>query len=239
MFHSRGLVTGPRLCVLKRMRRITAIEVQKKNPNRVSIYLDDQFAFGLARIVAAWLKVGQTLSEEKITALQTEDEREVAVQKALNYLSYRPRSSKEIRDNLHKHEFSDAVIESTLERLQRAGLVNDIDFARAWVENRSTFRPRSRRALAMELRQKGLSDETIRETLTTGVDEHALALQAAQKYVRKLDGLDWIEFRKKLSGFLGRRGFSYGVLAPVVREVWDALHPAGGTTNIDDEDEIA
>ena len=68
---------GSRLSVIK-MRTVTAIEVQQKNPQRVNIYLDDQFAFGLSRITAAWLKVGQGLSEEKIASLQAEDAREAA-----------------------------------------------------------------------------------------------------------------------------------------------------------------
>ena len=60
------------------MKKITAIEVQKRSPNRVNIHLDGEFAFGLARIVAAWLRVGQDLSEEKIEQLQADDARERA-----------------------------------------------------------------------------------------------------------------------------------------------------------------
>ena len=58
------------------MKKITALEVQKKNPNRVNVHLDGEFAFGLARITAVWLKVGDVLSDEKITQLQNEDARE-------------------------------------------------------------------------------------------------------------------------------------------------------------------
>ena len=79
------------------MRKITAIVVQKRSPNRVNIYLDGEFAFGLARIVAAWLRTGQELSEEKIEQLQAEESRERAFQQALLFLSYRSRSEAEIR----------------------------------------------------------------------------------------------------------------------------------------------
>ena len=109
------------------MSRITAIEPQQKNPQRVNIYLDGEFAFGLARITAGWLKVGQELSEEKIAALQVEDANELAYQKALHFLSYRPRSSAEIRQNLTKRGTPEARVEETVNRLQRAGLVNDQD----------------------------------------------------------------------------------------------------------------
>ncbi len=207
------------------MPKITAIEIQKKNPNRVSISLDGQFAFGLSRIVAAWLNAGQELSEEKIAALQEEDAREAAIQKALRFLGYRARSVSEVRENLHKHEIPEPVIELTLKRLQETGLLNDQEFAQAWVENRNTFRPRSRRALALELRRKGLDDGVIQQTLEQTVDEPSLARDAGRKYLRKVQGLDWPDFRNKLGGFLGRRGFSYDVVAPVLRELWAETQP--------------
>ncbi|MEO8357409.1 MAG: RecX family transcriptional regulator [Chloroflexota bacterium] len=205
------------------MRKITSIETQRRTPNRVNIHLDGEFAFGLARIVAAWLRVGQELSEEKIEQLQTADARERAFQQAMLYLSYRARSESEIRKNLQKHEIPQAVIEQTLERLRQNGLANDNQFAQAWVENRSTFRPRSRRLMAMELRQKGLDDEAIESAVET-VDDEASAYAAGQKRSGRLKDLEWIDFRKKLSGFLARRGFSYSVIAPVVTRIWNEIH---------------
>ena len=205
------------------MRKITAIEAQKNHPNRVNIHLDGEFAFGLATIVATWLKVGQELSDEKIAKLQAEDARERAYLQAMLYLSYRARSESEIRQNLRKHEIPETVIEETLEKLRGDGLANDNQFARAWVENRNTFRPRSRRALAMELRQKGIKDETVTSALA-GVDEDALAYEAAHKRINRLKGLEWNEFRKKLSEFLARRGFPYSVIAPVVSKAWNETH---------------
>ena len=215
------------------MKKITAIEVQKRTPNRVNIYLDGEFAFGLARIVAAWLRVGQELSEEKIEQLQAEEARERAFQQAMLFLSYRDRSESEIRQNLRKHEIPEPVIEQTLERLRQDGLANDHHFARTWVENRSAFRPRSRRMMAMELRQKGLDTEAI-SSATEGVDDEALAYEAAQKKVSRLKGLEWNEFRKKLSDFLGRRGFSYSVIAPVVTRIWNEAHK--GEQHYEEED---
>lgn len=202
------------------MRKITAIVVQKRSPNRVNIYLDGEFAFGLARIVAAWLRTGQELSEEKIEQLQAEESRERAFQQALLFLSYRSRSESEIRQNLRKHEFPEPVIELTLERLREGGLANDNQFARAWVENRTTFRPRSRRLMAMELRQKGLNEEAV-SSAVEDVDDEALAYEAAQKRAVRFKGLEWNEFRKKLSDFLARRGFSYSVIAPVITRIWN------------------
>ena len=216
--------------------KITAIEPQQKNPQRVNVYLNGEFVFGLAAIVAAWLKVGQELGEEKIASLKAEDEREVTYRKALHYLSYRPRSSAEVRQNLTKRGVSESLAAETVNRLLSAGLVNDETFAQTWVENRNTFRPRSQSALRMELRRKGLSDETIQSVLDEQVDEEALAFVAARKYARRLASLEWPEFRQKLGGFLARRGFSYTTLAPVVSEVWKEIQTAG-VGNISDNEE--
>ena len=205
------------------MATITAIEPQKRDPNRVNIHLDGNYAFGLSRITAAWLKVGQELSEDKIASLQAEDSRELAYQQALLFLSYRARSESEIRQNLSKHEIPSDVIEQTLERLRENRLADDHQFARAWVENRNTFRPRSRRALQMELRQKGLSDETSQSALE-GLDEEALAYEAGLKKARRLQSEEWSGFRKKLSEHLARRGFPYSVIASVVSRIWKETH---------------
>jgi len=205
------------------MKKITALVVQKRNPNRVNIHLDGEYAFGVARIVAAWLRVGVELDEKKIEQLQTEDARERAYQQAMLFLSYRARSESEIRQNLHKHEIPELVIDLTLDRLRQDGLANDNEFAQAWVENRSTFRPRSRRMLAMELRQKGLDDESMHSALKN-VDDEPLAYEAAKKRATRFKDLEWSEFRKKLSDFLARRGFPYAVVAPVVTRIWNETH---------------
>jgi len=216
------------------MKTITGMQVQKKNPDRVNIYLDGEFAFGLARIVAAWLKNGQKLDEAKIASLLEEDGRERAYQQAMLFLSYRARSEEEVRRNLRKHEYSEPVIETVLERLRVARLADDDGFARAWVDNRSTFRPRSRKALALELRQKGIPEETVRSAIE-GVDEAALAYQAALKRAPRLSGLEWKDFREKLGGYLGRRGFPYAVVAETVTRVWNELRT--GQENIIDDEE--
>jgi len=216
------------------MKKITALVVQKRNPNRVNIHLDGEYAFGVARIVAAWLRVGSELDEKKIEQLQIEDARERALQQALLFLSYRARSESEIRQNLIKNEIPESVIDLTLERLRQDGLANDDEFAQTWVENRSTFRPRSRRMLAMELRQKGLGDEAMQSALEN-VNDEPLAYEAAKKRAPRFINLEWGEFRKKLSEFLARRGFSYSVVAPVVTRIWNETHTQA-QSNFEEED---
>jgi regulatory protein len=203
--------------------KITALKQQRRNPNRVNVFLDGEFAFGLSRIVAGWLEVGQELDDEKIISLQAEDEQELAYQRAVKLIGHRVRSEDEIRQNLDKHQVSPKVIEGVIRRLRRIGLVDDMNFAESWIENRNEFRPRSHRMLTYELRQKGIADEVIVEILDSTPPDEALALKAAQKNARKYKDLEWHDFRKKLSGFLTRRGFSYNIISPIVDQVWTEL----------------
>jgi regulatory protein len=214
--------------------KITDLTLQKRNRQRVNVFLDGEFAFGLARIVAAWLQVGMEISDEKIAQLQAEDAREVAYQQALKLLNYRARTSLEVRQNLVKHKVDEAIIAEVLQRLEENGLLDDARFAQAWVENRSDLRPRSRRALAYELSQRGLDRQVIEQSLE-GLDDEELAYQAALKQARKFKQLEWQDFRQKMYAFLGRRGFNYEVSAPVVSRIWAEIREeeSGQDTNLD------
>jgi regulatory protein len=218
-------------------RKITALKAQKKNPNRVNVFLDGEFAFGVSRIVAAWLKTGQILTEEKVLSLQQDDAREVAFQNALIVISYRPRSVHEVQKKLREKGFDDTVIDLVVERLKASGLVEDKEFAQAWIENRTVFRPRSQRLMALELRQKGVPDEVVQKALVDSVDDETLAHQAAIQYARKLKNLEWLEFRKKLSAFLARRGFSFEIIGPLVRRVWQESQNTAGAEQHSDFEE--
>ena len=103
---------------MEQTQTITALKAQKRNPERISVYLDGQYAFGLARIVAAWLAVGQSLSEAKIAQLRKQDALEKAYQSALHLLSYRQRSEQEIRRKLLEKGFDQEDCERVLERLK-------------------------------------------------------------------------------------------------------------------------
>ena len=229
-------ISGLRLYVINMTRIITAIENQKKDPQRVNIYLDEEFAFGMAGFLAAWLQVGQELNEEKIESLISEDLLESTVQKALHFMNFRPRSTSEIRKNLANKDIPESVIEETIDRLQKNSILDDQRFAQNWIENRTAFRPRSRSALRMELRLKGVPDDVI-QTALEDIDDEALAFQAAQKYLRRLEGLNKLEFRKKLISHLARRGFSFASINPVVTRVWNEIQPTSNHgASINNED---
>jgi regulatory protein len=202
--------------------KITALKYQKKNPERVSVYLDGRFAFGLPAIVAAKLKPEQLLSDAEIEALQAEGDQEKAYNRALDYLSYRPRSCKEIDLYLQKRGLPEGQIGAVIERLERAGLLDDEAFARFWVENRERFRPRGLRALRYELRIKGVSGEIIDRALES-VDAQESAYRSAERKARQLRHADRQTFYRKMIDFLSRRGFAYEVAREATDRRWAEL----------------
>lgn len=203
--------------------QITALRFQKHNKNRVNVYIDHEFAFGLAAIEAARLKVGQTLDDKTIIQLKRKDDIEQAHERALNLLSYRPRSKAEIRRRLQKKDLAKEAIEEAIQRLERAGLVDDQEFAHYWVRNRVQFNPKGTYALRQELRQKGVTDAII-DVVLADFDESAAAQDAADAGARRLGHNAPSDFRRKLKAYLARRGFSYSLVKPLVKEKMEELY---------------
>jgi regulatory protein len=191
---------------------ITALKFQRRNKERVNIYLDGEYAFGLDAIQAAQLHKGQVLSEKEISALKVQDERNRAFDRAVNFLSYRPRSRAEVERYLRGKAIADDTVADVIVRLEQAKYLDDEDFARFWLENRERFRPRGQRALRYELRQKGVSDEIIARVLGD-VDDEAYAWRAVEGRLSRWANLPASEFRQKVTGFLSRRGFDYGTIS--------------------------
>ena len=204
------------------MVKVTRLTTQKRNKDRVNVYLDDEFAFGVTMITAMRLRIGQELSEEEITKLKIEDSYETAKQTAMNFISYRPRSISEVRRNLRDKSYDDETIDKVINRLVELDMLNDEAFVRYWVDQRTTFKPRSQIALRAELLKKGVASEAI-DTVVTEVDETSAALQAAQKQMSRWRSLDEAAFRKKAFGFLQRRGFRYEIAQETIQTIWDAL----------------
>lgn len=204
------------------MQKITALKPQKHNKERLNVYLDGEFAFGLAVEAAVGLAVGQTLNAERVAALRDEDAFSRAKERAMRYLSYRPRSVDEVRRNLMRKDVDEELIERVIAYLREYNYLNDRDFANYWVEQRDTFKPRGRLALQQELRQKGVSRAIIDEAVQE-IDEADAARRAADKRARRWTHLPYEEFRTKLGRYLQRRGFRYGIIRTTVEEIWQQL----------------
>ena len=208
--------------------KITAIETQARRKDRRSIFLDGAFAVALheEQALEFGVFVGREVSQEELEQWRAADLFQQTLDHALNFLTFRPRSREEVRRNLYGRRVSPALIEQVLAKLEEMRVLSDQQFAEFWVENREQFNPRGARALSAELRQRGVDRETIEATVAPERDEER-ALAAAQKKLRGLAHADYQTFRKQLGGFLLRRGFSYGVSAGVVRQLWEQLHQEG------------
>jgi regulatory protein len=186
---------------------ITAIRPQKRG-KKINLFLDGRFAFALGKETAQGLEVGKELSPEEVQSLTRKDALERARDFSLRFLSYRPRSEKEMRERLWRHGFPPETVEETIARLKGQGLLDEGAFARFWREGRETASPRSRRLIELELRRKGIDPELAREAVQD-LDEEESALRAARKKAKSLKGLDEETFRKKMLFYLQRRGFSW------------------------------
>ncbi|MFN2143498.1 MAG: regulatory protein RecX [Candidatus Promineifilaceae bacterium] len=201
------------------MATITDLVTQKRDKERVNLFLDGEFAFGLAFSVAAGLKIGQQLTAEEIDRLKSQEQIERAKKNALRYVSVRPRSVYELQTHLQRKSFEDDVINAVVEYLTGLELLDDTAFANYWIDQRETFRPRSRFALGQELRQKGI-DRKVIDAVLEDVDELAAARRVVDKRADRWANLPEDAYLEKMAGFLQRRGFSYEIIREVLQDTW-------------------
>jgi regulatory protein len=207
--------------------RITSLSPQKHDPDRLSVFVDGAFRMGLAAEIAhaARLRVGDVVDEARLAELERRDLGWQAREAALRLLAVRPRSAKELARRLRMKGYGAEVAEEVIGRLRELGMIDDAAFAGMLARDRVRLRPQGSRRLASELRQKGVDEETartaIRETLESEeTDERELARRAAAKWKPRADE-EPERARRRLHGFLARRGFD----GDVIREVLDERLP--------------
>lgn len=203
---------------------ITALEPQKKKKNRVNIFVDGEFAVGLSQdiVFKNRLKAGKEISSQQLEQLVKENELDKILLKVYRFLSYRPRSEKEIRDYLAKKKTSVLLTALVIKTLEKQKYLDDKEFASWWVDQRMQFRPVGEWVLKAELLQKGISKKIIEEMVNgqwSIVNSQDLALKAAKKKLRRYKGLDQIEFRRKMGNFLARRGFDWETIKEVIEQL--------------------
>jgi len=138
---------------------------------------------------------------------------------AYHYLSYRPRSEGEIKQWLHRRGYANEVAEQTIIKLREQNLSDDFAFARFWKENRLSFRPKSKRLIKKELRNKKVAQEII-EQVTEDIDDEVIAYKLGSKRISTLAHLDYPDFYRRLSSYLAYRGFGYEVIKHTAALVW-------------------
>jgi regulatory protein len=195
--------------------RISALKPTRRDPKRISLHLDGAYAFTLPDdlVASEHLEVGDFLDEARVAALLAADQTSRATESALAFLSYRPRSEREVRDRLRRGAYPQETIDQVIARLHDWRYLDDADFARRWVEGRTLQRPRGSRLLQQELRQKGIDSEVAREAIAEAdLDEAAAAEALARKRLASYAGEDPLVVRRRVGAYLARRGYSFDVV---------------------------
>jgi len=202
---------------------ITAIEPQKRKKDRLNVFVDGEFAVGLSPeiVFKEGLRVGQRISSPKLKKLIKENELDKVLNKVYKFLSYRPRSEKELTDYLFQKKASPFLTELVIETLKRQKYLDDKEFALWWVEQRLKFHPVGKHVLRKELFKKGINKEIVDEVVScqlSVVSLRNLALKIAQKRALRYKA-DPTELRRKMGSFLARRGFDWETIKEVVDKI--------------------
>ncbi|MFT5142699.1 MAG: regulatory protein [Rhodothermales bacterium] len=216
---------------------ITKRSVQVKDPNRVSVYVDGAFSFGmhLEAAVDLGIQKGVELSEELLEHCLQADEAYRARRKALNLLAHRQRSVGELEQRLGMAGFGPAAIANAVERMDRLGYLNDLAFATSLARDRLLSGKLGQRRVLDDLRRKGV-DPTLAmrvvAEVSLGRDETEDAYALARKRARAVSDVDQArKQQRRLYGLLARRGFG----AEAIRAALGRIGEEIGTEDTDDQ----
>lgn len=222
------------------MPKISKMTVAKRNKSRIHVYLDrghgEEYGFTVSEdvFIKRQLRKGMELTEEEIQAIREEDILDKAFQKALNYLSYRMRSKKEIYDYLRKQEVPEEDALEMIDRLIDLNLIDDLQFAQAFVRTKKNTQKKGPKLIEQELYEKGISPQLIDEALLEYPEEEQLeiAISICEKKKKSYAKEAQRRRKQKLFQFLLQKGFTNTVANEAVAHVeqqydeneeWDAL----------------
>ena len=185
--------------------KITKIEVQKKNKNRVNLYLNNAFNCGLSLevVVKYGLKEGKELNQELLDFLCDSSEKEVAMNKAISYIARYQKTEKEIQEYLLKKGFEDEIIQEVIKKLKEYNFIDDDLFAQNYIKYKT--RSVGKRKLAYELRKKGIKETLIDNNIDIYSQDSDNVLLVAEKYLRNKPRD--IKTKQKTYRYLLSRGF--------------------------------
>lgn len=188
--------------------KITNIKQQVKRQDRYSIFVDEKYSFSLSEseLMSSGIRIGREYSETELEELHQKAVLDKAYMRALDLLSRRARSEWELRDYLRRKDYDQETADAILERLTKAGYVDDYGFAQSWIENRHLLKSISRRKLWQELKQKHIADDIITQVL--GEDETD-ELETVKDLVVKKRGQSRYQDDEKLIAYLLRQGYRY------------------------------
>lgn len=166
------------------MAEITDIAPQVKDKERCNIYIDGRFYCGLKLETAIKhrLKVGDQIELSELDAIQLENERSQALDKAMTHLTHSMKTEKEIRDFLKKKGYVEAVADYAVQKLKEYGFLDDDEYCRHYVS--SAGKNKGARLIAYELRRRGAAEESIERALSELSGEDGAAAAVLKKYMR-------------------------------------------------------
>lgn len=196
-------------------KKITAIRPQAKTQGRYSVFVDDKFVFGLSELglINSGLRVGQEIEKSELEKLKNDARLDKAYNQALNLIARRKRSRWELEDYLKRKGYDSPASQEILNKLSKSGFVDDLVFARAWVNDRRLLKSTTRRRLTQELRQKRIADDIIEQVLAEDeTDEREVLRELVErKRHRYPDKLKFMQY-------LSRQGFNYDDIKTVLEE---------------------
>ncbi len=196
---------------------ITKLERQKHKDTRVSVFVDNEYAFSLSDelIIEYKVAVGKDVTLLPLKEMAEEDEFKRAMDCAFKHMSVSEKSEKQLREHLEKKEFSEKIIERTVLRLKELNYIDDLSYARAFVEHTSTS---GKRAILYKLKTKGISEEIINEVFEDISDEDQLenAIELLKKQMPKYSKYDNYEKKRRLNAFLARKGYEWDIISEAI-----------------------
>jgi len=210
------------------MPRITSIEPQKKRKNRFNIFLDGNFAFAADENVLAKyrLRVDKELLPSQIEKLIKENELGKLMDQSLRFLSFRPRSEKEVvdyligkisrKENIKYSQVKESpLIKQVVVKLKKYKYLDDFEFANWLVRSRIRSKPQGLSRIKFDLKRKGIDNEIIDSIIAKYPDQTVLAKRAIEKKLANWQKLPKGDFKKKIYAYLISRGFNFETIGEV------------------------
>lgn len=204
-------------------KKITDIQVEGQCTSHKLLFLDgEQFGSVDSDLIPKFgLRVGLEIEEGVLQKLIEADEGMRAKKYAADYLIDQTYSKVQMVERLNHKGFGQKVIDTTLENLEQRGHIKDEKYAKSWVNRRQHSKPRGKKMLKYELTNKGV-DKTTVNRVVEGIDdaeEAGLALEVAQKQAKRYKSLPPDVAKRRIHGFLLRRGFDYETIQRIIKRV--------------------
>ncbi|MGE6258227.1 recombination regulator RecX [Heyndrickxia sporothermodurans] len=215
---------------------ITKISVQKNNAERYNIFLDGQYAFSVDEEVLARFQLmkGKELTDLEIAEIDYEDDIRKSVNLAIQFLSYRMRSEKEVKDYLKQKDINELVIHEVIHKLFDLKYLNDQEFAIAYVRTQMNTTKKGTKTIQLELQDKGIDENLIGIALQEFSEEQQIshAISLIDKLIKQNKKLSEKSLKQKIEQTLLRKGYSFDMIQTALSEVdfskdeseeWNAL----------------